>query len=82
MDDRIRVSKHQLAAAIAGWLRAVPKRVWEQLAEHRILSLYKRPGDAPRLERELAEHIAGEMARVIAKVTHPAPEQPASPPAY
>lgn len=72
MDGRIKVNERQLTAAIAGWLRHVPKRVWEQFIEHKILQHYKRSSlQAERLEGEIAEHLAAEMTRLDWQVTHP-----------
>ena len=72
MSDRITVNQRQLAAALAGWLRHVPKRVWEQFIEHKILQHYKRSSlQAERLESEIAEHVAAEMTRLDWQVTHP-----------
>lgn len=72
MDGRIRVNEKQLASAIAGWLRHIPKKVWEQFIEHKILSHYKRSTlSVVRLEGEIAEHVAAEMTRLDWQVTHP-----------
>lgn len=83
MDGRIKVNERQLAAAIAGWLRHVPKKVWEQFIEHKILQHYKRSSlQAVRLESEIAEHVAAEMIRLDWEVTHPEARHPGSPPAW
>jgi hypothetical protein len=83
MDGRINVNERQLAAAIAGWLRHIPKRVWEQFIEHKILQHYKRSSlQAERLEGEIAEHIASEMTRLDWQVTHPEAKHLGSPPAW
>jgi hypothetical protein len=72
MNGRITVNERQLAAAIAGWLRHVPKKTWEQFIEHKILQHYKRSSlSVVRLESEIAEHIAAEMTRLDWQVTHP-----------
>ena len=71
-DDRIKVSEAQFAAVLAGWLRRIPKAVWERFVEHQILHLYKRSsarGDQ-HLE-EVAKHVASEMSRHNWEVTHP-----------
>jgi hypothetical protein len=81
--ERITVTQKQLASAIAVWLRHIPKRVWEQWIEHRILQHYKRQSlSVERLDGEVAGHIAAEMARHDWQVTHPAPAHPGSPPAW
>jgi hypothetical protein len=72
MGDRIKVNEKQLASAIAGWLRHVPKRIWDQFIEHKILQHYKRSSlQAQRLEGEIADHVASEMTRLDWEVTHP-----------
>jgi hypothetical protein len=74
VDGRIKVNERQLAAAIAGWLRHVPRRVWEQFIEHKILQHYKRSSlSAVQLETEIANHVAAEMTRLDWEVTHPDP---------
>jgi hypothetical protein len=40
--ERIKVTERQLAAAIAVWLRHVPKKALEQFIEHKILQHDKR----------------------------------------
>lgn len=82
-ESRVTVSEKQLAAAIAGWLRHVPKRVWEQFIEHKILEHYKRTSmEAKRLDGEIADHIAAEMVRLDWQVTHPEPKHLGSPPPW
>ena len=83
MDGRITINERQLSAAIAGWLRHVPKRVWEQYIEHKILQHYKRSSlSVLRQESEIAEHIAAEMTRLDWQVTHPKAPHSGSPPAW
>jgi hypothetical protein len=83
MDGRIKVGEKQLASAIAGWLRHIPKKVWEQFIEHKILQHYKRASlQAERLEGEIAEHVAAEMTRLGWQVTHPETPHLGSPPPY
>ncbi|HEX8443023.1 MAG TPA: hypothetical protein VF631_05185 [Allosphingosinicella sp.] len=83
MGERIKVDEQKLAAAIAGWLRHIPKRVWEQFIEHKILQHYKRSSlQAEALEGQIAKHVASEMARLDWEVTHPEGRHPGSPPAW
>jgi hypothetical protein len=79
VDGRIKVNEKQLAAAIAGWLRHIPKRVWEQFIEHKILQHYKRSSlSAVQLESEIANHVASEMTRLDWQVSYPEPAHPGS----
>jgi hypothetical protein len=83
MDDRIIVSENHLAGAIAGWLRHIPRTVWEQYIEHKILQHYKRSSlQVERLETQIARHVASEMARLDWQVTFPRPEPIGSPPPW
>lgn len=67
--------------AVAGWLRRIPKKVWEQFIEHKILQHYKRSSlQAERLEIEFGEHIASEMDHLDWQVTYPETKHPGSPP--
>jgi hypothetical protein len=82
-EERITVTQKQLTSAIAVWLRGIPKRVWEQWIEHRILAHYKRQSfSVERLDSEVAAHIAAEMTAKDWQVTHPAPRHSGSPPAW
>lgn len=83
MEQRITVNERQLSAAIAGWLRKLPPKVWEKWIEHSILAHYKRSSrELAHMESELAQHIASEMARLDWEVTHPAPRPLGSPPPW
>ncbi len=75
------MNERQLAAAIAGWLRHVPKKVWEQFIEHKVLQFYKRQSlQATTLEMQIAEHVAAEMTQLDWEVTHPKAHHPGSSP--
>jgi hypothetical protein len=83
MDGRIKVNQKQLATAIAVWLRHIPKKVWEQFIEHKILQHYKRSSlQAETLEGQIADHVPSEMNRLDWEVTHPEGKHPGSPPAW
>ena len=71
-DDRIKVTEAQFAAVLAGWLRKIPRQVWERFVEHRMLHHYKRSsayGD--QHVEDVAKHVASELARHDWEVTHP-----------
>lgn len=82
MTKRIKVTQKQLSSAIAVWLKSLPKKVWEDLAEYKLLSLYKRQGPQPLVDHIIAEHIATEMTSRDWEVTHPPMKHLGSPPPH
>lgn len=71
-DSRTIVTKAQLASAIAVYLTVMPKRIWREFEKFKLAELERRQGERPKVEREVAEHIAQKLAEADWQVSRKA----------
>lgn len=62
--SRVEVTEKQLAAAATVWLQMMPKGLADKYIEHLVLKHYGRHNSIPRIEADIAEHLARRMTEV------------------
>ncbi|HEX8381489.1 MAG TPA: hypothetical protein VF619_13185 [Allosphingosinicella sp.] len=84
MEERIIVTRTELAGAVRVWLRVMPKPVWRALEKYQIAALEKRqdPEEEPKVHAAVAEHIAGHFERANWEISRPRPRDLGSPPPW
>ena len=84
MEERITVTRAELAGAVRVWLRVMPKHIWRALEKYQIAALEKRqdPEEEPKVHAAVAEHIAGHFERANWEISRPRPRDLGSPPPW